>query len=52
MNNLAGSLPRDGCTGFHEVTKSHVAAAPPVTMPHVFSAFPLLNLADDGYGGR
>jgi len=20
--------------------------------PHVFSAFPLLNLADDGYGGR
>jgi len=41
-----------GCTGFHEVTKSHVAAAPPVTMPHVFSAFPLLNLADDGYGGR
>lgn len=41
-----------GCAGFREVTKSHVAAAPPVTMPHVFSAFPLLNLADDGYGGR
>ncbi|HWE76597.1 MAG TPA: alpha-hydroxy acid oxidase [Stellaceae bacterium] len=41
-----------GCNGFHEVTKSHVAAAPSVTMPHVFSAFPLLNLADEGYGGR
>ncbi len=41
-----------GCTGFHEVKRGHVAAAPPVTMPHVFSAFPLLNLADEGYGGR
>jgi glycolate oxidase len=41
-----------GCTGFAEVTRSHVAAAPAVTMPHVFSAFPLLNLADEGYGGR
>jgi len=41
-----------GCAGFHEVTRSHVAAAPSVTMPHVFSAFPLLNLADEGYGGR
>jgi glycolate oxidase len=41
-----------GVTGFHEVAKSHVAAAPSMTMPHVFSAFPLLNLADEGYGGR
>jgi glycolate oxidase len=41
-----------GATGFAEVTRSHVAAAPSVTMPHVFSAFPLLNLADEGYGGR
>jgi glycolate oxidase len=41
-----------GCTGFHQVTKNHVAAAPSLTMPHVFSAFPLLNLADEGYGGR
>jgi glycolate oxidase len=41
-----------GCTGFHEVKRGHVAAAPSVTMPHVFSAFPLLNLADEGYGGR
>jgi isopentenyl diphosphate isomerase/L-lactate dehydrogenase-like FMN-dependent dehydrogenase len=41
-----------GCTGFHDLTKSHVAPAPAVTMPHVFSAFPLLNLADEGYGGR
>lgn len=41
-----------GCTGFAEVTRSHVTAAPAVVPPHVFSAFPLLNLADDGYGGR
>jgi glycolate oxidase len=41
-----------GCTRFHDLTKSHVAPAPAVTMPHVFSAFPLLNLADEGYGGR
>jgi isopentenyl diphosphate isomerase/L-lactate dehydrogenase-like FMN-dependent dehydrogenase len=41
-----------GCTSFAEVTRGHVAAAPAVTMPHVFSAFPLLNLADEGYGGR
>jgi isopentenyl diphosphate isomerase/L-lactate dehydrogenase-like FMN-dependent dehydrogenase len=41
-----------GATGFADVTRGHVAAAPSVTMPHVFSAFPLLNLADEGYGGR
>lgn len=41
-----------GATGFGEVTRAHVAPAPAVTMPNVFSAFPLLNLADDGYGGR
>jgi len=41
-----------GANGFGDVTRAHVAAAPSITMPHVFSAFPLLNLADDGYGGR
>lgn len=41
-----------GCTGFSELTRRHIVPAPAVTMPHVFSAFPLLNLADEGYGGR
>ena len=41
-----------GVTGFAQLTKAHVAPAPSLTMPHVFSAFPLLNLADEGYGGR
>jgi isopentenyl diphosphate isomerase/L-lactate dehydrogenase-like FMN-dependent dehydrogenase len=31
---------------------SYLHAAAPVTQPHVHSAFPLLNLADEGYGGR
>lgn len=41
-----------GATSVADVTRGHVAAAPAVTMPHVFSAFPLLNLGDEGYGGR
>lgn len=41
-----------GLTGFAELDKSYVHPAPAVTPPHVHSAFPLLNLADEGYGGR
>ena len=41
-----------GVTGFAELNKSYVATAQSFTVPHVHSAFPLLNLSDDGYGGR
>lgn len=41
-----------GLAGFAELNKSYVVGAPSVTAPHVHSAFPLLNLADEGYGGR
>ena len=41
-----------GLDGFAGIDKSFVHAAPSLTMPHVHSAFPLLNLADEGYGGR
>ena len=41
-----------GLAGFHQIDKSYVCAAPAMAVPHVHSAFPLLNLADDGYGGR
>jgi len=41
-----------GLTGFAQIDKSYVAQAPSVTPPHVHSAFPLLNLTDEGYGGR
>jgi hypothetical protein len=39
-------------TGFEQIDKSYTHAAPSFTVPHVLSAFPLLNLADEGYGGR
>jgi len=38
------SLGLLGVTGFAQVKRSHVQAAPPVNLPHVHSAFPLLNL--------
>lgn len=41
-----------GVSRFAELDKSHLHPAAPVTPPHVHSAFPLLNLADEGYGGR
>jgi glycolate oxidase len=41
-----------GLTGFAEIDKSYVASAPVLTQPHVHSAFPLLNLADEGYSGH
>jgi glycolate oxidase len=33
-----------GVTGFAELGKAHLHAAPPVVPPHVFSAFPLLDI--------
>lgn len=41
-----------GLTGFAQIDKSYTHPAPSLTPPHVHSAFPLLNLADEGYGGR
>lgn len=38
-----------GVTGFGELGKSHLHAAQPVTAPHVFSAFPLLDIAPYKY---
>jgi len=41
-----------GVTRLAALEKSLLHPAPPVVPPHVLSAFPLLNLADEGYGGR
>jgi glycolate oxidase len=41
-----------GVTRLGELDKTLLHPAPPVVPPHVLSAFPLLNLADEGYGGR
>lgn len=45
-----------GLTGVYryaDLTRAHLHfGAPIVTRPHVHSAFPLLNLDDEGYGGR
>jgi glycolate oxidase len=38
-----------GVTSFGQLDGSYLAAAPPVVMPHVHSAFPLTNLSDPGY---
>jgi glycolate oxidase len=38
-----------GATSFGALDGSYLAAAPPVAVPHVHSAFPLTNLSDAGY---
>jgi glycolate oxidase len=38
-----------GVTNFAELDRSYLHAAPSVTAPHVFSAFPLLKIDDYGY---
>ncbi len=44
------ALGLSGVTGFDQLNPSYVHhGAPPVAVPHVHSAFPLLNLADRGY---
>lgn len=41
-----------GVSSFAELDKTYLHPATPVREAHVHSAFPLLNLADEGYGGR
>jgi len=41
-----------GITRLDDLNPGCVAPARPVVRPHVHSAFPLLNLDDEGYGGR
>jgi glycolate oxidase len=41
-----------GLSSFAQIDQSYVHPAPALTVPHVHSAFPLLNLADEGYGGH
>lgn len=51
-NEIRTCLGLLGLTGFAQIDKSYTHPAPPLTPPHVHSAFPLLNLGDEGYGGR
>ena len=41
-----------GAPRLDALDRSCLHPAQPVTAPHVHSAFPLLNLGDEGYGGR
>ncbi len=43
------ALALSGVTSFGELDASYVTQAPPVALPSVFSAFPLLNQEDEGY---
>ena len=38
-----------GLDSLSKVDPSYLCAASPVVLPHVHSAFPLLNLQDEGY---
>lgn len=49
---IATSLGLLGAPSVAALDKSFLHPTAPVTAPHVLSAFPLLNLADEGYGGR
>ncbi len=49
---IATSLGLLGAARLAALDRSCLHAAAPVAAPHVHSAFPLLNLADEGYGGR
>lgn len=52
-NEVASAMGLVGVTKYTQLNKSYLHfGAPPVTPPSVFSAFPLLNLDDPGYGGR
>ncbi len=53
MSRSRSALGLVGVDRYAALDKSHLhRGAPMVAMPHVHSAFPLLNLADEGYGGR
>ena len=43
------ALALSGVTSFGELDASYVTQAPPVALPSVFSAFPLLSQEDEGY---
>jgi glycolate oxidase len=49
---IAEAMGLLGVTSLEQLDQTCLHAAAPVTPPHVHSAFPLLNLADEGYGGR
>lgn len=49
---MVTSLGLLGVTHIAALDKAYLHPAMPVVAPHVHSAFPLLNLADEGYGGR
>jgi isopentenyl diphosphate isomerase/L-lactate dehydrogenase-like FMN-dependent dehydrogenase len=52
-NEIISALGLAGAASFKDLTPAHLHFGEPlVTEPHVFSAFPLLNLNDPGYGGR
>jgi glycolate oxidase len=47
-NEVHQSLGLLGVPSFAQVNRQHICPAPPVVMPHVLSAFPLLKLAPPG----
>lgn len=52
-NEIISALGLVGATSYADLEKSHLHFGEPlVNAPGVFSAFPLLNLDDPGYGGR
>lgn len=52
-HEIRSTLGLTGVTRYSELDRSHLHFGEPmVREPHVFSAFPLLNLDDPGYGGR
>jgi hypothetical protein len=52
-NEIISALGLAGAASFKDLSPAHLHFGEPlVTDPHVFSAFPLLDLNDPGYGGR
>ena len=52
-HEIRSTLGLTGVSSYRELTRSHLHFGETlVREPHVFSAFPLLNLDDPGYGGR
>jgi isopentenyl diphosphate isomerase/L-lactate dehydrogenase-like FMN-dependent dehydrogenase len=52
-NEVISALGLAGAASFKDLSPAHLHFGEPlVTEPSVFSAFPLLNLDDPGYGGR
>ena len=50
---MISAMGLTGVTRLKDLNRSYLhRGAPLVTEPHVFSAFPHLNLDDPGYGGR